>query len=473
MKYGFLLLLFYSWLGTAQEVWSLEHSIKYAINQNLGLKLSELSIQNASVDLKQNIHQRYPNLNAGINGGISFGRSIDPTTNDFISDNIIYTNYNLTSGIPIYQAGLINNSIKKSRLDLKASKESYQQAIYDLSLSVASLYLSVLQAEEALKLAGENVSMVGVQLSQIRSLIRLGSKPESDALEIEVQVAKSAQSMVNAENTLDLAWLQFRQALRIPGNIEIKLEAISSELVDQTIRADYGFEQLYQHSLENTPGLKAAKLRLESAKIGERIARASYFPSIYGSANIGSRFSDAAQTINTESRRTIVPGVEIDGKPVQYSQIFRIPIGTELIPFKNQFDQFLGYGVGVSINVPIYQNYLPKATTQRAKIVTNQFELQLEQEQENIKQEITQAIVNAKAAIKEYQSAFRTKEAAEVSRNKTQKKFEIGSANSFELNTAQSNLQSAEINLLIAKYQLLFRQKILDFYAGNFLLTKN
>ncbi|MBK8954674.1 MAG: TolC family protein [Saprospiraceae bacterium] len=455
-------------IAQAQPNWNLVQCIEHAMKNNIGLQQSQIAVQMAELDFKTSKHQQFPDLSAGLNGGISFGRNVDPTTNSFTTEDILYSNYNLSSSVVLFQSGLIRNSIKQSKLNLNASKEDYNQVLNDLSLSIASFYLNVLLADERLEVAGRSVEVQQLQLDQIEKLIKAGVKPEADALEIKSQVARAEQTVVLAQNALELAWLQLKQAMRIDPETKMQLAKLSDEQLDKIQLEIYSFKEIIPKAEEQQASLRAAKNRLEAARLGEKMARALLYPSVYASASIGSRFSDAAiRPTSYTTERLLIPGVRIDDQSVKFEQDYPVISGTEVIPFQTQFDQFLGYGVGVSVSIPIYKNYNNQSGLKKAKLTTKLTELDVQQKRINLDQNLITAIANVKAAIKEREAAMKSFEAGKSAFDKTSKKFQIGAASAFELNVSQANLQTSEINLLIAKYDLVFKQKLLDYYAGK------
>ncbi|HEX5626028.1 MAG TPA: TolC family protein, partial [Saprospiraceae bacterium] len=168
-----------------------------------------------------------------------------------------------------------------------------------------------------------------------------------------------------------------------------------------------------------------------------------------------------------DTTRVPLPGFYLNGLPLDIEQDLIGIRSTEVIPFKTQFDQFLGYGAGLSLSIPIYNNYSVRANRQRAKWTTRQSELQLELEEERLSQNIIQAMANFKASKKAYEAAVKAHEASAFAHEKTQKRFELGTANTFELNQSMTQLLNAESSRLVAKYDMVFKQKVLDYYAGK------
>lgn len=172
---------------------------------------------------------------------------------------------------------------------------------------------------------------------------------------------------------------------------------------------------MYDISVENQPGLKAAKLQLEAANIGEKISRSLYFPSVGIGANLGSNYSNAAKEISGYTiKKTIVPGIYINGRQVIFEQESPVVDGLRSIPFRRQFDLFLGYGLGLNIQIPILSQNRTRNSVARAKINSRQQQINLESKKLALSQDIHTASSNLKAAEKEYQAADKTYQASKI-----------------------------------------------------------
>ncbi len=464
----FFFMLFSSSFLSAQKEWNLAQCIEYATRNNIQLQQTGISVDMSAIDIRETRHKFLPDLSAMINSGSSFGRNIDPTTNSFTTENILYSNYSLSSSVVLFQGGLLRNSYKQAKYQHAAATQDYRQALNDLGLGIASYYLNVLLTQDNLEVSAKNLEINRIQLEQVEKMIKAGVRPEADAFEIKSQLARAEQNFVLAENQLDLAWLQLRQAMRLGPDEEMSLVRLTEEQLKSIPIELFSYEELIGTASAQQPALEAARIRLNAAILGEKISRSLFYPSLFLSGSIGSRYSDAAVRVKEYgTQRITVPGVLIDGKAVQFEQDYPKVLSTEVTPFSRQFDQFLGYGVALSLSIPIYRNYSANASVQKAKLNTKLSELSLAQKKEQLDQNIYTAIANVKAAAKALEASMKAFEAAKVSFDKTQKKNEIGAASTFELNLAQNTFQSAELNLVMARYDLVFKQKVLDYYAGK------
>ncbi len=464
----FIALFFSTSFLNAQKEWNLNQCIEYATRNNIQLQQTGISVDISAIDIREGRHKFFPDLSGMINSGSSFGRNIDPTTNSFTTENILYSNYSLSSSVVLFQGGFLQNSFKQAKYNHAAATQDYRQAVNDLSLGIASIYLNVLLTQDNLEVAMKNLEINRIQMDQMEKMIKAGVRPDADAYEVKSQLARAEQNVVTAENQLDLAWLQLRQYMRFGPEEEMSLVRLTEEQLNSIKLEVFSYEDLIGTASAQQPSLEAARIRLDAAILGEKISRSLFYPSLYLSGSIGSRYSDAAvRPKEYGTQRIAVPGVFIDGKSVQFEQDYPKILATEVTPFSRQFDQFLGYGVALSLNIPIYRNYSAHASAQRAKLNTKLAELSLAQKKEQLDQNIYTSIANLKAAAKALDASMKSYEAAKFSFDKTQKKHEIGAASTFELNLAQNTLQSAELNVVMARYDLVFKQKVLDYYAGK------
>jgi len=192
------------WAQSQERVlWSLEDCINYGLKNSLSLEQAQLAEEHADISLRQAQHQRFPNLSASSSLSYSVGRSIDPTTNDFISTDFISNGVSLSSGVTLFDGLRLSNNIKKSKLDRKASVEDTRQWQRDVAMNIATVYMSILFATENLENAQNQMRGTQDQLDKMNKLIVAGARPGSDKYDIEAQLALDEQKIVRIQNELE------------------------------------------------------------------------------------------------------------------------------------------------------------------------------------------------------------------------------------------------------------------------------
>ena len=206
-------LLLFTNFAKAQDAWSLEKCVMYARDNSIQVKQAQISIDNATLTEQQNKQARYPNLNGTASYSSNFGRSIDPTSNSFITRNIQSNSFNLTSGVNIYDGFQTKNAIKQSELDIKAAEADKARVLNDLGLNIALAYLNVLLAQDQVTISKNRLEQNQRQLDRTDKLISAGTLPRSNRYAIEAQIATDEQGVISTENALENAYLALKTQL--------------------------------------------------------------------------------------------------------------------------------------------------------------------------------------------------------------------------------------------------------------------
>lgn len=465
ISFIFISLLYHSAL-TGQNTWDLQRCINQAQNSSLSIQQANIAVDQAEINKKIAKHSRYPSLNGSSNLSWNFGRSIDPTSNQFISETFFSNNVSLNTGVTLYNGGRIKNRIKQSEIDQKASQEDAEDTRRNIALNVASLYLNVLFAKDNVRIAQTQYDLAVNQLSQINKLIAAGSRPENDRLDIEAQITNAEQSKIQAENIYTINILNLKQQLRLEADASFEVVTPPSGI---KLGADpdlLTFEEVYSQSLNNQPALKASEYRQESALLDEKIAKAALLPSLTLGGSLGTNYSNKGLSFDGFETQRVDSEIFINDVPVTLGIDQTIPL-TSKAQYFTQLDENVSYGVGFGLNIPIYNNYNNKGNVERAKLGIENARINNEQLKENFKIEVQQAIADAKAAKRAYQVAERNLAAQAAAFDNAQKRFDLGSINTYDYNNALNAKENADINLLIAKYDYIFKTKIIDFYLGR------
>jgi outer membrane protein len=462
-----IIVLILTGMGTmqGQEIWSLEKCVNHALEKSLQMERSNITLSGTEVNITEAKHARFPSLSANTNVGWNFGRTIDPTSNQFVTETFFNNGFSINSNVLLYNGGRIRNSIQQNLETNRATLKDLDQTKRDISLNVATLYLNLLFAKENLRNAENQLNLTNEQLKQLNRQIAVGNTPENDRLDIEAQIAVNEQTIIEAKNNLTITLLNLKQLLRLdpdynmdiidPGNIALMTDP---DLIT--------FNELYASALNTQPSIAANDARVKVAQLGESIAKSSFLPTIGAGGSLRTNYSNKGLTLDRVENTTTPIKVVIGGQTVDVEFPSQRPYYSEK-PYFNQFKDNISYGVGISLNIPIYNNYSSSAGLQRAQLNTENAKLNLLQSKETLKITIGQALTDAKAAKAKFQASEKTKTAQTNLYNNALKRFETGNLNAFELTRLKSQLETSSINSLIAKYDYLFRTKILDFYLGK------
>lgn len=480
MKYFFAsafaaLLMAVSVSAPAQDAWSLERCIAQAQDANFTVQQARANVKVAILAEKQAKAARLPNVNLNSNLGEQFGRTIDPTTNGFVTTGIGYNSMSLSAGVPLFSGGQITHGIKQSRFDAQAAEADAEQTSSNLALLVAQAYLSVLLAEEQSESAGRRVEQSQRQLNATQKLIDAGTVPLADKYNVLAQIAREEQAAVAARNSVELAYLNLKQLLQLEPDFDLRIERPKFEIPADVNPETYSLQPVYATALEAQPNIRAADLRIKSAEEAIPLAKSDYFPSVSLAVSLSSNYSsqslDYAKGKYRETRLTAPVTIrfnDTDEMIQQYVDIYDFP----KTPYFTQLDQNFGQGIFMQISVPIYQNGRVRLNVERARLGLVTAQLQQNQVRQQLKNDIQTAIANARAARKQLDAAQKTFESMQAAFGNTEKRHSLGAVNALELTTAKTNLDNSENDLIVARYDYLFKLKILDFYQGKALQLK-
>ena len=415
----------------AQEAWSLQKCIEYAIEHNLSIKQQEASRNQSEVELNTAQWSRLPNLNGNVGQSFNFGRALQ-ADNTYGNRNTANTNFSLGTNIPLFTGLQIPNSIALAKLNLKAATEDLKKAKEDISIQVASYYLQALFNEELSKVAQNQVKLSQEQLDRKVAFFKNGKASEAEVYEAKSRLAQDEMSAVQADNNYRLALLDLSQLLELltPEGFTIA-EPPTVEMNVQLSLPD----EVYSQAMTNKPSIKAAQYRLEGAEKSIRIAQSGYYPQLSFGAGLSTNYYNMS-------------GIETASFSSQWHQNF------------NKYLQF-------SLSIPLFNRFATRNRVKSARIQKNALQWRLEESKKTLYKEIQQAYYNALAAEAKYRSSQSASEASEASFKLMSEKYANGKATATEYNEVRTLWMKALSDHIQARYDYLFRSKILDFYKGE------
>ncbi len=432
---AYLLLLALFATLQAQELWTLEKCINYAHQNNIQVKQSELNTQYQENNLKGKKNSRLPNLNAQVSQNQNYGRSLT-YDNTYTNVNSAQTDFGLGTQMTIYQGMQITNSVKKTELDLKASIEDLAKAKDDLSLNIASTFLEILFAKELVKVSDEQIGITKQQLQQSQEKVNAGSLAKGALLDIEAQLAREELTLVDAKSQLQLAKLKLAQMLELvyTESFDVEIPTLPEVGAQASVIAA---QDIYLTALKQRPEIKASEYRYQSTEYQLKMARSLYLPTLTLYANYYNLYNNKYKDRNNES-----------------------------INFSDQLSNNARKGLGLQMNIPIFNRMQSKVQVDNAKIQMLNTQLELEGTKKVLRQEIETAQTTAFTSFNRYQSSEKAVVSMQEAFRYSEEKFNVGMVNAVEYNTSKTSLLKASSDLLRAKYEFIFRSKILDFYQG-------
>jgi outer membrane protein len=454
-----------------KKVYTLKECIEIALRNNLAVKRSALGLKGADINLDQARYTMLPTLNLSSSGGSNWGRSVDPTTNFFIDQKIDNANVSANASLLLFNAFRVMNGIRQSVNDKAAAESDYTKAKNDVILSVITFYTSVIFNQELLQNAQFQLRTTQQQLERTKKLEQAGSVPLGNVLDLEAQDATNELNLVQRENNYNLSLLQLKQALQLPASTPLVVEVpainVENQVIDQTT------EQIYDIARQNMPEIKAAVFRSESAAYGLKSARGSLYPRLSLNANAFTNYSSAARIFSTSTVIDPNPVIGFIGSDplnsanqVRSIQPASIPNFTEK-PFSNQFSDNISRALSLNLTIPVFNSYNARANVLRSKVTKETASINLTDVENRLRQAIETAYNDATAAAKTYASSAKAVKAREEAFRMTKQRYDAGASNYVDYQVSENNLFQAKSDQVRAKYDLIFKKKVLDFYQGK------
>ena len=458
----------------AQETWTLERCINQAQENSRVVKQSQIAVKNAELIKKQDDWARYPSVSANSNLGFNFGRSVNPSTYSFENSTTNYNSWGISAGATLYNGGRINNQIKQSAIDIKAAQADLDQSISTISLSVAQAYLQILLNEEQYENSRKRLQTSQSQLDRIDKQIKAGQLPSNAIYDLQAQAARDEQQIVAASNNVEIGYLNLKNLLELSPETPFKIERPRIVIPTNVNPDGFMFKTIYNQALNNQPQIRAADLRIKSAEMAVKIAQSALLPVLSVSANLNSNYSNTILDF-TKAKTVVVPvdqQVIINGQTTKVT--FLQPQATDAPkkPYASQLGDNFGQGIGLNLSIPIFNGFSRQIGLQRQKLNVESQMLILDRDKQQLKTDVQNAIANARSAKKQYEAVQKTFDAQKAAFDAAEKRFQIGTSNSFEFAQSKNTLDTAERDLTVAKYDYLFRLKIVEFYEGKKLSLK-
>jgi outer membrane protein len=438
------------------------------MENNISIKQSVLNTEYNENVLKQSKLGQIPDLNANANYSYSWGRALDQTTYQFTDDQQINSiSMGFSSRVNLFNGLQVRNSILRNELDLLASYQDVEEIKNDISLRIAGAYLTILFNRELVNVTKIQLETTGQQVERTQKMVEAGKLARGNYLELEAQYAAEELNLVNAENQLTLSLFDLQQMLDLPFDtaFDVEIPLLPDPDADPLV---LNAMEVYRIAELEMPQIKSAELSRESSEKGLKIAKGARSPQLYLSANYNTGYSDIREQVVELSDPLQVPiGITQNTmEPVVTMNPQQIPTYGKY-PFFDQIRDNTSAGVGLGLSIPIFNGWQVNTNVANARIMLESAELELQSRRLALYSNIQNAYADAVAALKKFNATQQALVSMEESFKYTEKKFEVGLVNTVDYNISKNQLTATQSDLLQAKYDFIFRIKILNFYKGE------
>ena len=451
-SFTLLFILFLGFTSVAQQKkWTIQECVEYALKNNISIKQSELDIKTANIDKSSAIGNFLPNLNTSISHSWSIGANTNPVTNVRENQTTQYTQVGLSSSVTLYN-GLQNvNRLRNAKMVQLARQYQLTKMQDDISLYVANAYLDILFNKENLKVQQGQLAYDETQLKRTDELVNTGSIPRGDLLDMKATIAADYQKVVAAENSLLISRLSLAQLLQLEDFQNFDIADVDIDAKPSPVMAETS-EAIVEKAKQVRVEIKIAQTNLDLAQRDIKIARGALQPIVTFGYNFGTNASYSDRIV----------GVDGSGTPIIASPL----------PVFEQFSNNKGHNFGLQLNVPILNGFSARNNVQRSKVDYEKTKNAFNQANLDLETNVYKAITDAKGALKTYESAISTLEARQEAFNYAKEKYAVGLMNAFDFNQSQTIFVATQSDVIRAKYDYIFKMKVVELYFGIPIIQK-
>lgn len=418
-------------LPLCAEVFTLQQCIDTALVNNNQIRRQTNAYEQQRLAYKQAKENISPSINGSVGQSWVFGRSIG-ADNVYTSQNSSQTTFNLNANLVLFDGLQMKFLIDQTKASMRASEAEVEALQQQIKMNISAMYLQVLLNKELLKVAEMQLEDTQSKLRKTEALIAADRLPQGESYALQAQAAKEEMQLTQAQSDLQLSLLDLAQAMDLMDfrNFDILVPA-DEELVASLLPSN---DEVYRIAVQNRAEIKALEHLVVANESALKGAKAAYSPTLAVGANLGTGYYNMSGTGNDK--------------------------------FGKQLGDNLSTSVGLSLNIPIFDRMQTPNNVRRAKLTIEDSRLQLEQRKKDLRKEIDQAYYNALAAQKQEYSAQKAEQSGAEAFRYAGQKLEAGRADAYQYQEAKNNYMQAQSERLQAKYNYLFKLKILEYYQG-------
>jgi outer membrane protein len=422
-----LILLSFSMAFAQQPIkkWSIQECVDYAIQNNLGVKRNELSAQMQEIEIERAKSNFLPNVSGSVGTNVSFGSPMD--------QNSFSNSFGISSGMTLYNGNRTKNTLTLAEKDMEISELAVEELKSDLAVQVVSAYLNVLYNREGVRIAQDQVNVGNKLFERMDELVKAGVNAKNDLFQVQATLASNDESLVSAQNNLELALLELSQLLQI-SNVGFDVQDVVISIDEAKLKYDNS-DMIYNKALEWRPEIISAKKQLENSDLEIINAKTGHLPTVSASYSFGTNYFAMQDAISQSG-------------------------------YFKQLKDNRGHSLGVSASIPIFDRFATKLNTQRAEVQKLMSENTLETKKVNLKADVERAYIDAKTSLKTFEAAKKSVEAQEEAFRTAQERYNLGILTSYDFEQVRNQLVQAQSSFIRAKYNFLFKSKFLEIYYG-------
>jgi len=429
----FLLIAGLAGAQTAPTKISLQQAVQLAVDKNPDLQKIKQNVSLAKADYLRSVGAFLPSLGASVGATYSNGSQFIASTLPVQDQETRSYRWGLSSNLNLFNSLSDWKGFENAEYNLESARLQLGRNVQTTVLDVTSNFLLVLQRQELLKIAKEDLSFQEEQLKKIQEMTRLGSRPMVDLYNQQYAKSNAELNLINAQKNFDLAKSDLVALLALDPIQEYDIETPQLD----GMKNDDQFNSLavlLSTALNQRPDFQAAKVGIKSRENAVWQAWSGYGPSLDLSWNWGAN------------------GTSPSSLDIEVSK---------------QLQDQRAYSIGLTLSIPLFDRFQTNYMVEQANVSLSNAQYDLEKLEKTIQIGVKQAWLDYKSYKKAYEASEAQYKAAGLLKETAQERYNVGAGSYLELASATKDFISAASNLATSKFQLEFQKKVLEFYIGS------
>ena len=419
----------------AQNDWTMQQCMQYAVEHNHEVKQAELKLDNYKAQKTNAIGSFLPYVDAGIGAQYNFGRAIDPETNGYTDVSTFYNGYQLSASLPVFDGFSRLHALKAAKASELMGKSTLRKQQDQTALSVLQAFANVAYYDGLVKMADEKVEETTLLLKQTRLFEEVGRKSAADVAQVESQEAEAHYELTRQQNLYASALLELKKAMALPLSEELRLTKGKSFGKDNS-GVELGMAEANSSLSTLHPELQTAQYQVQASKHEWRQARASLFPSLSLSAGLNTTYY---KTLHSETAAS----------------------------FRNQLKNNMGEFVGATVSIPLFNRLQTITNIRKAKNNYRIAQEALEQKQLELEKLSREAWQDWQGYLKQTVQMEKKVEADSIAYLLTKRQFEEGLSTAIDLHTTSTQLLKSKATLLQCQLMAMVKEQLVRYYRGE------
>lgn len=422
----------------AQQAWTLQDCIDYALQNNIQIQKSRVAEEQGEVALNQYKGALLPSLNFATSHGLGY-RPFEESTAIVQNGQVTTTTKNLTyngsyglnANWTVWNGGINRKNIEAQELQNEIAKLATEGNELTIREQIAMLYVQILYTQEAKKINEQLTQTALRQYERGLEMLKQGVMSKADLSQLEAQLSGSRYNVVSTETMVANYKRQLKALLELDLNTPFDV-ASTIPTDEQVLALIPSAQEAYEKALQVRPEIKSAEKSIDAANMQLDIAKRGYYPTIGVSGALGTSNYSASQKNMGEQLKTNI-----------------------------------NLSAGVNVSVPIFDNRRNQSNVKQAKLRQATSRLDLQDKKNALSSTIEQYWLNANNNQQNFIAAQQQVKSQRVSYELLDEQFKEGLKNIVQLLTGRDNLLNAEQHMLEAKYTTLLNIQLLKFYTGE------